>query len=320
MESQIQVSVVIVCMNNLHNLYPCLQSIKKETKINYEVLVVAYLFSDENLAVAKKDFPWVRFIRNDKISGFSENNNLALKYAQGKYCFVLNDDTEMFMPVIDRLVQSIEKLPEDVAIISPTFLNADGSVQACGNAEKNRITYFKSFYGLEKKGKSKYVNQRGVFLTKQILGAGFLIKTGLFRQIGFFDERYFFSPEDLEVARQIQRAGYKCYVDADVFLTHYEGMTSRSLSMVSTATKPASTIGNIIYYGDGSLFWSFVIRVHQFFGSVMRCVYHKLLSIGRKKPNYHYVWSIGYFNASVACLSFRTPKEIFLKYYNKVSK
>ena len=320
MELQIQVSVVIVCMNNLHNLYPCLQSIKRETKINCEVLVVAYLFSDENLAVVKKDFPWVRFFRNDKISGFSENNNLALKHAQGKYCFILNDDTEMFMPVIDRLVQSIEKLPEDVAIISPTFLNADGSVQACGNTEKNRITYFKSFYGLEKNGKSKYVNQKGVFLTKQILGAGFLIKTDLFRQIGFFDERYFFSPEDLEVARQIQRAGYKCFVDADAFLTHYEGMTSRSLSMVSTATKAASTIGNIIYYGDGSLFWSFVIRVHQFLGSIMRCVYHKLLSIGRKKPNYHYVWSIGYLNASFACLSFQTPKEIFLKYYNKVSK
>ena len=44
----IDVSIVIVCMNNLKNLYPCLNSILKNTTVNYEVFVVAFLFSDEN--------------------------------------------------------------------------------------------------------------------------------------------------------------------------------------------------------------------------------------------------------------------------------
>ena len=38
-----QVSIVIVCMNNLKNLYPCLDSIRKYTHVSYETLVVAYL-------------------------------------------------------------------------------------------------------------------------------------------------------------------------------------------------------------------------------------------------------------------------------------
>ena len=40
-----KVAIVIVCMNNLKNLIPCLDSIKKYTKIDYEVWVTAYLFS-----------------------------------------------------------------------------------------------------------------------------------------------------------------------------------------------------------------------------------------------------------------------------------
>lgn len=89
------VSIVIVCMNNLNNLYPCLESIRKYTSVSYEAFVVAYLFSKENLLKVKLDFPWVTFIESNEIRGFSENNNLALKQAKGKYCFVLNDDTYM---------------------------------------------------------------------------------------------------------------------------------------------------------------------------------------------------------------------------------
>ena len=66
------VSIVIVCMNNLKNLYPCLESIKKYTHVSYECFVVAYLFTKENLEKVKLDFPWVKFIESNEIRGFSE--------------------------------------------------------------------------------------------------------------------------------------------------------------------------------------------------------------------------------------------------------
>ena len=45
----IDVSVVIVCMNNYGQLKDCLDSIKKYThNASYEVLLVAYFFSEEN--------------------------------------------------------------------------------------------------------------------------------------------------------------------------------------------------------------------------------------------------------------------------------
>lgn len=62
----IDVAIVIVCMNNLKNLYPCLESIRKYTSVTYETLVVAYLFTPDNLRKAKEDFPWVTFIESNE--------------------------------------------------------------------------------------------------------------------------------------------------------------------------------------------------------------------------------------------------------------
>lgn len=317
---QIKVSIVIVCMNNLKNLYPCLESIRKYTTCSYEVLVTAYLFTSENLKKVREDFPWVTFIESNEIRGFSENNNLALRLAKGKYCFVLNDDTEMKMPTIDILVETFAKLPNNAGIVSPKFLNADGTLQLCGKKECNRRSFLRAFYHLpQDQAQLKYINQVGIFVTKQILGAGFMIRTDLFKRIGWFDERYFFAPEDLEVARQVEKNGFKCYVNSNAEIYHYEGMTSRSLSMVSTATKPASVLGGIIYYGDDSRFWRIIIRVHQFVGSLLRFIYHGIMAIRPStKDNYHYVWMIGYRNATISCLKKKTPKEAFVHYYTKL--
>lgn len=182
-----EVSIVIVCMNNLKNLYPCLESIKKYTSVSYECFVVAYLFTKENLGKVKNDFPWVNFIESNEIRGFSENNNLALRQAQGKYCFVVNDDTELNMPTIDGLVDSFTRSSDNVAIISPKLVYPDGTVQVCGRPPFGIKEYLMGLLSMwnEKQNGGKYINQSGIFQTYNIIGAAFMIKTDIFREIGF---------------------------------------------------------------------------------------------------------------------------------------
>ena len=90
-----EVSVIIVSMNNYEVLSRCLDSIRTHTSTSYEVFVVAYLFSPENLQHLRQNYPWAQIIESNEIRGFSANNNLALRKATGKYCFVLNDDTKI---------------------------------------------------------------------------------------------------------------------------------------------------------------------------------------------------------------------------------
>ena len=131
-------AIVIVCMNNLKNLFPCLDSIQKYTQISYEIWVVAYLFSKENLNSLKEKYPNVIIVESNDIRGFSENNNLALRQIKTEYALVLNDDTIFQEPVLDELVRSIEKT-HGADVMSPKLVNADGSYQSCG---KNPVNWF----------------------------------------------------------------------------------------------------------------------------------------------------------------------------------
>ena len=110
-----EVSVVIVCMNRPDLLFPCLDSLRTYTSLSFETWVVAYRFSDQNMKELVTKYPWVEVVPSLEIRGFSENNNLALKHVRGRYCFILNDDTLLNMPVIDRLVADMENLPASAA-------------------------------------------------------------------------------------------------------------------------------------------------------------------------------------------------------------
>ena len=311
------VSVVIVCMNKLQNLYPCLGSIREYTrKVSYEVFVVAYLFTEENLAKLKADFPWVKVVESNEIRGFSENNNLALRQAQGRYCFVVNDDTEMKKPVIDSLVETIESLPEDVAIVSPVLVGPDGAVQVCGRPYKDwKTSIMHTLHIKDKKNIEKYCNKEGVFLTYNIIGAAFLIKTEIFKKKGWFDERYFFCPEDLALSDGLNKDGYHCFVNADVSIIHYEGMSGKSLSMTLVATRPAHAKGDTIFYSQGKPLLYVFLSLWYWFHAFCQFVVHRVKGMMKPRPNVDYVLSVGDWNVFKSILTRQTPKEIFTKYF-----
>ena len=175
----IKVSIIIICMNKLNNLYSCLDCIKNLTSISFETIVVAYLFTKENLEKLRNDYPWIKIIESNEIRGFAENNNLAIKQAQGKFLLISNDDIEFKMPVIDKLVNCFNKVP-NAAIISPVILNTDGSIQNSGKAQYGIWDYLLLTSGIRhfstKNKNSRYCYQKGIFKTFNISGAFFMIK------------------------------------------------------------------------------------------------------------------------------------------------
>ena len=308
----ITVSIVIVCMNNLNNLYPCLDSIKKYTTISYETLVVAYLFSNENLQKLKLDYPWITIIESNEIRGFSENNNLALRLAEGRYCFVLNDDTKFDIPVIDQLVNSIEKVP-DAVIMSPKTLFTDGRVQSCGRPPMTIFTYILSHLKLwnEQKVRSRFTNKKGIFQSYNVVGAAFLIKTSIFKELGFLDETYFFCPEDIVLSTLANQKGYKCYVDESVYLYHLEGSTAKRITM---ATMPAREKGNIIFYSHNSIVKRYILTIIVTLIFYLKAIYWIINSIN--KDTHAEIMKRSYLNVLKAIYSSKTPKEIFIKIYS----
>lgn len=315
----IDISIIIVCMNNLKNLYPCLDSIQKFTSCKYEVIVTAYLFTKENLEKVRKDYPWVKFIESNEIRGFSENNNLALKEAKGKFCFILNDDTVFPMPVADMLLNDIKTI-KDADIVVPYTYFPNDTIQCAGRPKHTAWTHIKFLLRLwnERNVKSRYVNQNGIFQTYNILGAAFMIKTELFRSLGWFDEKYFFTPEDIALSTLVNKNGGKVYADSNIKLYHYEGSSS-SVSFVKAATLPAGTRGALIFFSQGSYIKYFLISIPEFIFSLAKCI-QKFIKYKKTKKLKYKVEMIGFYNCMKSIYTTSTTKEIFIKYYNKINK
>lgn len=245
---QPDVSIIIVSMNNTGFLFPCLDGIREHTKVTYETLVAAYMFSDSNLAELRSRYPWVTVIESKELRGFAENNNLALKQAAGKYTFIVNDDTLMSMPVIDRLVADMERLPDNTAAVSPKIIFPDGRVQTCGRGPWNMCRYLKHYLHLVDETKpTRWTMQNGLFRTMTLNGACFLARTETFRECGWFDETYTFTPEDIALGLLFNRRGYEVYADADVEITHFANATA---SRIESAIKPTRVRGSLILYSS----------------------------------------------------------------------
>ena len=303
-------SIVIVCMNNMRNLLPCLNSIKEHThKVNYDIWVVAYLFSKENLEILRQEYPDAHVIESNEIRGFSENNNLALRQISAKYTLVLNDDTLFKEPVLDKLFESIESTP-NAAIMSPKLLYGDGSLQLCGVPPRDVWYYVRLVIGFNKESdkENEFANKKGIFKTYNICGACFLIKTDVFRELGFFDEYYFFCPEDIAFSTLANEKGYSVYTNADVSLYHLQGKTS---SKVKPATLPAERKGCIKFFSKGNLLLYYLLATYVFLLCAFKCLCYtiKLNEIDRVANR----------NCMASIFSSKTPKEIFTKYYLKLN-
>lgn len=312
----IDVSIVIVCMNNLKNLYPCLDSIRKYTTVSYETFVVAYLFSKDNLDELRKKFPWVTIIESNEIRGFSENNNLALRQAKGKYCFVVNDDTLMEEDVIGKLVKSFNEITDPmIAIVSPVLLNSDHSVQVCGRPPFFAKEYVMSLLHLwsEKNNGGKYINQQGIFKTYNIIGAAFLIKTEIFRKYNFFDEYYYFCPEDVAFSTLLNKSGYHCYVNSNTMIIHYGGGSgTKNVSKIKMATMPAGEKGTLRFLTKDNFVLYILLGLFILIISFLKGIIYKIYS--KEKMDSYDIIAKGNMNIVATILSCKTPKEIFIKY------
>jgi hypothetical protein len=310
------VSIVIVCMNRMDNLYPCLEGLRAHTTVPCETFVVAYRFSPENLAKAQADFPWVSWVVSDELRGFSENNNLALRQARGRYCFVVNDDTEIREDVIGALVKDFGQLPPDAAIVSPRLLNADGSLQLCGRPPYPARFYVLQQWHLHREpiddtvGKTPVFGE--VFRTSNITGAAFLIRTDIFRELGWFDETYFFTPEDIALSTLARKCGYGVYVDRAVAITHKWRTTA---TRISPAIRPAAVRGSLIFFsGDSTLKYGlFALPVWLAEFSKRTKAALKL----RRDPSEQnrIAWET-FRNITRSIFTKETPKQLFIKYFH----
>ncbi|HEX9615646.1 MAG TPA: glycosyltransferase, partial [Bacteroidota bacterium] len=119
------VSVLIINFNERDVLTECLRSLRT-TIVRTQIIVVDNGSTDGSVEAVRKDFPEAELLVNRQNERFARPNNDAFAKAEGRYIFLLNNDTEVKPQALEILVEYLDR-HQDVAMAGPQLLNPDGT-------------------------------------------------------------------------------------------------------------------------------------------------------------------------------------------------
>lgn len=221
-------SIIIISFNTKSITKECLKKLKNNFKkypIDYEVIVVDNGSQDGSVEMLKnieKKWSNLKLIIFKKNLGFGKGNNLGLKKATGRYILYLNSDAMVDDLDFNDLINLMDKYPDIGALTVKVVLPTGDIDPASHRGFPTLWRSFTYFSGLEKiffkvpilnKIFGGYhlvhLNINEVHEIEAGTGAFLLVRKEILDKIGGFDEDYFAYGEDIEMAWQIKKLGYK---------------------------------------------------------------------------------------------------------------
>lgn len=236
-----QVSIITTTYRNYDKLQKCISSVMENTKyVEYK----HYLYCnspDDKIKKIVHDAQYIKdqlfndridVIFNDDNSGsFSSNNNEAVKYAEGKYILLLNDDIEILPQNNTWLYNMVNVLETDekAGVVGALLLYPDKkTIQHCGvffSQRTNNLPYHMNY----RQPLDKVIDFVGKYRYYQaVIGACLLIRREDYLAVGGMDTSFYYCYEDTGLCLDIKtRLKKSCVYCPDAQLIHNEGISSK---------------------------------------------------------------------------------------------
>lgn len=216
-----KISIVILTFNSIRFIKSCLDSIFNQNYQNFEIIIVDNGSRDNTPDFIRENYPQVILIKNMQNLGAAKARNQGIEIARGEWILVLDCDIILEKSFLHKLTKIAKDSDKSIGIIQPKVLNKDAkTIYSCGIY----LSRLRRFYDI---GKGQLNN--GQFNTAQhIFGAcsaAALYKKQMLEEIkedtGYFDERFFFLVEDVDLAWREQRRGWKALFYPETICYHY---------------------------------------------------------------------------------------------------
>ena len=217
MSENLLVSVIVLNYNAGELLLNCIESIKKSTYKNLEIIVVDNISTDKSQKICKEKYPDIKLIQNDENFGYCEGNNIGIRKAKGDFIMILNPDTIVEPNCIRELIFAHEKLGEGLYQPKILSLNEKQVLQSMGNM----IHIFGFGFAKDKGKKDEEVDE-------EIKKIGYASGTCLFAsrsvldKVGLLDSFLFLYHDDLDLGWRASQIGINSYYVPKSKIYHVE--------------------------------------------------------------------------------------------------
>ena len=211
------VSIIILNYNAGELLLNCVDSLKKSTYTNLEILIVDNISSDNSQKKCKEKFPDIKLIQNNENLGYCGGNNVGINEAKGKFIVILNPDTIIEPNCIDELILAYNKFGN--ALYQPKILslNEKDIIQSTGN-----MLHVFGFGFARDKGNKVTNKEESIEKIGYASGTCLFTSREVFDKIGLLDEFLFLYHDDLDLGWRAAQIGINSYYVPKSKIFHVE--------------------------------------------------------------------------------------------------
>lgn len=231
-------SIIVLNHNTKDITINCLKSIEKvRGELDFEVILSDNASTDGSVEAIKNNFRWVKIIEGPNIS-FSNGNNRARKIVEGEYILFLNSDTLIHKNTLLETVRYMQD-HKDIGALTCKLLLKDGTLDK--DARRRFPTPWISFKRLFLKDGGEYwyedISPDLIHEVDTIQGAFFLSTKKIMDKVGWWNEKFIFDGEDLDLSFKIKKLGFKVIYYPNVTITHLKKVTKNKVNQITQIPK-----------------------------------------------------------------------------------
>ena len=223
----VELSYCVVNTEQRELLVRCLDAIAAEQAqigLETEVLVLDNASRDGSAGAARNHPATTQLVALDRRRGKGENDSDLLQRARGRYCLLLNEDSELLPGATRALRDALEGRP-DAAAAGARLLRPDGRRQASAWRFPTPLTALVGALFLHRRFT---VQSRGddVREVDWAQSAALLVRRDAAEQIGWFDPAFFVYSDEVDFCKRLRDAGWRTLYVPAAGAVHHEQLST----------------------------------------------------------------------------------------------
>jgi GT2 family glycosyltransferase len=227
-----KLGVAVVTFNSEDCVLPCLDSLYRQASRDFALVVVDNGSMDNTVSLIKSSFPDIMVVENKSNLGACKARNQVIDALGSEWVLTLDCDVVLEDDFMGKISTLLDTVQPEVGIVQPKILSADKKRIYSGGI---RLSWLKRFFGVGKNriDRGQYNAPRYVF--GACAAAGIYRRTMLEAvkdEYGYFDERFFFLVEDVDIALRAQGKGWKALYSPEACCYHAGGSSGLGKKLI----------------------------------------------------------------------------------------
>jgi GT2 family glycosyltransferase len=212
-------------------LLDCLAAIKRThpAGVEYELLVLDNASGDGSAEAVREQHPDARLFALERRTGKADNDSLLLKEARGRFCLLLNEDSELREGAARALLEALEADP-GAAAAGAQLLTSDGEPTACAWRLPD-IPWALAAAAFAHERVAVQSTGGRVREVGWVQSSAMLVRRSAAEQVGWLDGDFFVYSDETDFCRRLHDAGWRILFVPGARALHHDQLGTDAAAM-----------------------------------------------------------------------------------------